>query len=70
MYELKLIYSPEPTSTIVKESITYCATIELFLRGIHTSQSSASRIVFESDNDRMLAVMILSDSTSFRPVCI
>jgi hypothetical protein len=70
MYEVKLVYNPEPTSTILKESITYCATVELFLRGIHTSQSSASRIVFESDRDRIIGLLILSDSTSFTPVCI
>ena len=70
MYEVKLVYDPEPYSTTLKESITYCATVELFLRGIHTSQSSASRIVFDTDKDRMLALLILSDSTSFTPVCI
>ena len=70
MYEVKLVYDPEPYSTTLKESITYCATIELFLRGIHTAQSSASRIVFESDRDRIIGLLILSDSTSFTPVCI
>ena len=70
MYEVKLIYDPEPYSTTLKESITYCATVELFLRGIHTSQLSASRIAFESDKDRILALLILSASTSFTPVCI
>ena len=70
MYEVKLVYDPEPYSTTVKESITYCATVELFLRGIHTSQMSASRIAFESDRDRMLGVLILSDSSSFKPVCV
>lgn len=70
MYEVKLVYDPEPRSTILKESITYCATVELFLRGIHTSQSSASRIVFDTDRDRMLGLLYLSDSTSFTPVCV
>jgi len=70
MYEIKLVYDPEPKCITTKESITYCATIELFLRGIHTSQSSATRILFESDRDRMLGLLYLSDSTSFTPVCV
>lgn len=70
MYEVKLVYDPEPNSLQLKESITYCAVVELFLRGIHTSQSSASRIVFESDQDRILGLLILSESTSFTPVCV
>lgn len=70
MYEVKLVYDPEPYSTTLKESITYCATIELFLKGIHTSQTSASRIAFETDQDRLLGLIYLSGSTSFTPVCI
>ena len=70
MHEVKLVYDPEPYSQQLKESITYCATVELFLRGIHTVQASASRIVFESDRDRMLGLIYLSESTSFTPVCI
>lgn len=70
MYEVKLVYDPEPANTIVKESITYCATVELFLRGIHTAQTSASRIAFESDRDRLLGLIYLSESTSFTPVCV
>jgi hypothetical protein len=70
MYEVKLIYDPEPYTLTLKESITYCATVELFLRGIHTCQTSATRIAFETDADRILGLMILSDSTSFTPVCV
>lgn len=70
MHEIKLIYSPEPQTQTLKESITYCATIELFLRGIHTYQPSATRIGFETERDRMLGLLILSDSTSFRAVCV
>lgn len=70
MYQVKLIYTPEPYSLIAKESITYCATVELFLKGIHTAQASASRIVFESDQDRVLGLLYLSESTSFRAVCV
>jgi hypothetical protein len=70
MYEIKLIYDPEPYTLQLKESITYCATVELFLRGIHTSQCSASRIAFETDQDRVLGLLILSGSTSFTAVCV
>ena len=73
MYEVKLIFKHikqfEPSLTYI-ESITHCATIELFLRGIHTSQTSASRIAFESERDRTLGLIILSDNTSFRAVCV
>jgi hypothetical protein len=70
MYEVKLVYDPEPYTLTLKESITYCATVELFLRGIHTCQSSATRILFESERDRLLGILILSESTSFTPVCV
>ena len=70
MYEVKLIFDPEPYTLTLKESVTYCATVELFLRGIHTSQASATRIIFESERDRMLGLIYLSESTSFTPVCI
>ena len=70
MYEIKLIYDPEPATLTLRESITYCATVELFLRGIHTCQTSATRIAFESDRDRMLGLLYLSGSTSFTPVCV
>ena len=70
MYTVKLIYDPEPTSTTLKESITFCACTELFLRGIHTSQASATRIIFESDQDRVLGLIYLSEATSFRAVCV
>ena len=70
MYEVKLVYDPEPYTITLVESITYCATVELFLRGIHTVQLSATRIAFESDRDRTLGLLILSESTSFTPVCV
>ena len=67
MYEVKLTYDPEPYTLTLKESITYCATVELFLRGIDAYQLSATRIAFESDRDRMLAILYLSESSSFTP---
>jgi len=70
MYELKLVFDPQPISLLAQESITYAATIDLFLRGIHTSQSSVDCILCESDRDRMLAVLILCDNPAYTPVCI
>jgi hypothetical protein len=70
VYEIKLVYDPEPYTLTLIESITYCATVELFLKGIHTTQSSATRIQFESERDRMLGLIYLSESTSFTPVVV
>lgn len=70
MYAVKLIYDPKPRTQTLIESITYVATVELFLRGIHTVQLSATRIAFESERDRLLGLIYLSESKSFRAVCI
>ena len=70
MYEVKLVYDPEPNTQILKESITYCATVELFLHNIHTVQLSASRIAFETERDLVMGLLILSSSTSFRAVYV
>jgi hypothetical protein len=70
MYAVKLVYDPEPKTHMLMESITYCACTELFLRGIHTQQLSATRICFESERDLVLGLIILSESRSFRPVCV
>ena len=73
VYEVKLIYPKykqhEP-SNVYKESITHCATVDLFLRGIHTSQTSATRIAFDSERDRTLGLIYLSNSDKFSAVCI
>lgn len=70
MYTLKLIYDPEPRTQTLKESVTYCATIDLFVdHGIESFQTSASEIQFERDRDRTLACL-LSASASFTPVIV
>lgn len=67
MYTVKLVYDPEPRTQTLKESITYCAVINLLLyHGIDCCQTSASQLVFESERDRFIAALVLSDSTSFR----
>lgn len=70
MYQIRLVYDPEPRTVTLVESITYVATVELFLRGIHTVQLSATRIGFETDRDRLLGLLLLSESKSFKCVCI
>lgn len=71
MYKLKLIYSPEPKTQTLKESVTYCASIDLYVRhGIDAAQCSASELLFDTERDRMFALLALSASTSFTPVCV
>ena len=71
MYTLKLIYDPEPRTQTLKESVTYCATVDLLCDyGIESFQTSASEIAFESDRDRTFAVLVLSASRSFTPVIV
>ena len=73
MYEVKLIFEPYKQyapSNVYIESITHCATVELFLKGIHTAQTSASRIAFESERDRTLGLLYLSNSDKFSVVCL
>ena len=66
MYELKLVYDPEPKTQTLKESITFCASIELYTQlGIDAYQNSASTLVFERECDRTLASLFLSDSRSY-----
>ena len=71
MYKLKLIYDPEPRTQTLKESITFCATVDLYTRyGIDSYQCSASELLFESDRDRLLGFFYLGGSASFYPVIL
>ena len=71
MYTVKLLYNPEPKTQTLKETVTYCASIELYTRyGIECYQTSASELVFDCDRDRTLALLYLSGSSSFYPVAI
>ena len=69
MYVVKLVYDPEPYSVQLKESITYSVSVQLFLRGIHCAQTSASRLAFDTDQDRVRAVLILGASSRYRVIC-
>jgi hypothetical protein len=68
MYTIKLIYSPEPRTQTLKETITYCASLELYTRyGIECYQTSASELLFECERTAMIAYFYLCASTSFEP---
>jgi hypothetical protein len=74
VYTLKLIYPTHKNyapSQHYKESITHCATIDLYVsHGIESYQTSASTINFVSDRDRMFACLLLSSSDVFTPVIV
>jgi len=73
MLEVKLHYpkyKQYESSITYKEATTHAAVIDLFLRGIHVCQTSATRIVFESERDRTLGLLILSEGYPFKPQCI
>jgi hypothetical protein len=68
IYKLKLIYDPEPKTQTLKETVTYCAGLELYTQyGIEAYQTSASELAFEAARDRTLALLYLAQSTSFTP---
>ena len=73
-YSIKLVYPTHKqfrASQSYKESITYCALLDLFLEhNIHATQSSASILTFESERDRTLAVLILSGRSEYTVQCI
>jgi hypothetical protein len=68
MYQLKLVYDPEPRTQTLKETVTYCASIDLYtVLGIECYQTSATVLAFERSDHCLLACMYLSNSTSFIP---
>lgn len=68
MHEIKLVYDPEPRTQTLKETVTYCASIELYTQhGIESYQNSASTLLFTSSKDATLALIYLSASGSFTP---
>ena len=68
MYKIKLVYDPEPKTQTLKESVTYCASMNLYQQHhIECYQTSASELAFEKDTDRTLALVYLTQSQSFTP---
>jgi len=73
MYEIKLIYPKHKQYTPSNEyceSITHTAVIDLFLRGVHAHQSSATRIILESERDRTYALLLLSSNPQYTVVSV
>lgn len=73
-YSIKLVYPTHrqfTPSQQYKESITYCALLDLLLEhNINATQSSASILTFESERDRTLAVLVLSGRSEYTVQCI
>ncbi len=70
VYAIKLVYDPAPKTQTLKESITFLAAEYLAGLGIYSVQTSASVLMFESDRDRVLALIALSGSSSYTPVSV
>ena len=68
-YKLKLCFE-HGTAQEFKECITHAKGIELFLRNIHTVQSSASVLEFESERDRSYAMLLLSSDPLYTLSCV
>jgi hypothetical protein len=65
LYTLKLIYDTSK-SQHYKESITHCASIQLYVdHSIDSSQTSATELVFESQRDCVFASIVLSDNSAY-----
>ena len=59
-YKLRLVFEPG-TAEEFKDCITHASGIDLYVRNIHTVQTSANTLVFESLRDRTYAMLLLSD---------
>ena len=77
MYRVQLVYATRPRidrfirDTRYEDVLTQTACTKLLLNhNIHTSQEDHCTIVFESDRDRMLAMLKLSNSTAYSARCI
>lgn len=70
IYQVKLVYHNPMLSQQFKEHVTNCAVTQLFSQGIHTAQTTATRIAFECDQDRVLGLMLLSESEDYTTVCL
>ena len=66
LYTLRFNY-PEKhyDNHMYKDSITAAASITLYARGIHCSQSSANTLVFDRERDCFLASLLLSTDSAY-----
>ena len=66
LYTLRFNYPEQHyDNTIYKDSITHAASILLFVRGIHCSQSSANTLVFDNARDVTYASLLLSKDSAY-----
>lgn len=66
LYTLRLNYPEQQYDNhIYKDSITHAASIELFVRGIHCSQSSANTLVFNNERDVTYAGLLLCADSAY-----
>ena len=59
-FKLRLVFEPG-TAEEFKDCITHARGIDLYVRNIHTAQTSSNTLVFESRRDRTYAMLLLSD---------
>jgi len=59
-YKLRLVFE-SGTAEEFKDCITHARGIDLYVRNIHTVQTNANTLVFESTRDRTYAMLLLSD---------
>lgn len=64
MHTLVLVY-PDNRLSDYCDRITHCAVIDLFLRGIHASQSAHDTIILHDARDLTAALLVLSNSTLY-----
>ena len=63
---LKLHFEyPRSLASELCDTHTYCASIDLYVRGIHTVQLDAYTLEFESARDLTYALLLLSASTVY-----
>jgi hypothetical protein len=56
---------PDGLPVDVCETHTFCAGIDLLVRGIHTQQLDEHTLLFERESDVTYALMLLSASTVY-----
>ena len=64
MLKLQFNY-PQSLASELCDTHTYCASIDLYVRGIHTVQLDAYTLEFESARDLTYALLLLSASTVY-----
>ena len=64
MHVIHLVY-PHNKLHDYCDSITHTRIIDLFLKGIHASQSSHNTIILHDARDLTAALLVLSDSTLY-----